>query len=72
MTNKDWLEANRLAIRHLPLITNPEPRHECMVEGCERAVQTRGLCKQHFRRARRMFDPSYGDSRNNKTREDND
>lgn len=63
MITTDWLDANREAIRHLPLIAQPEPRHECMVIGCERAVQVRGLCKQHHRRARRLFDPNYTDPR---------
>jgi hypothetical protein len=65
----DWLSENREAIRHLPLIEAPEPRHECMVVGCTRSVQIRGLCKQHHRRARRMFDPTYPSKTT--TREDN-
>lgn len=63
MLTTDWVEENREAITHLPVIAQPEPRHECMVIGCERAVQIRGLCKAHHLRARRAFDPSYTDPR---------
>lgn len=58
MPTSDWFEANREAILHLPVIAQPEPRRECMVIGCERAVQLRGLCNAHYRRAQRAFDPS--------------
>jgi hypothetical protein len=69
MSDQHWIEIHREAILHLPLIEAAEPRHECMVIGCTRSVLTCGLCKQHHRRARRMFDPTYPS--NTTTRKDN-
>lgn len=57
MTTSDWLAENCEAIRHLPPVTGLAP--ECMVVGCGRTVHTHDLCKAHYHRARRMFDPIY-------------
>ena len=67
-THGDWLVENHEAIRQLPLVSSPAP--ECVVVGCTRTVHTHGLCKAHYHRARRMFDPALRGTKSN--REENE
>jgi hypothetical protein len=63
-----WIDKNLELIRQLQQVSGPTPT--CLVTDCERTTHTHGLCKAHYHRARRSFDPKYTDSRSN-NRKDN-
>lgn len=57
MSEQHWIDEHRDAIRHFSLVPGVPPA--CIVAGCTRTPVVHNLCKPHYRRARRAFDPSY-------------
>ena len=55
-----WLAENWDAALAQPLLP---PLNPCSVGGCDRHATIRGLCREHYRRAQRVFDPGHSASR---------
>lgn len=51
-----WLADNWDRVVHLPLAPD---RPDCEVMGCHYPAEVRGLCRPHFLRARRHWDPAW-------------
>jgi hypothetical protein len=60
----DWIQQHRAEIEAFGPIPGVTP--ECVVVGCTRSPFSRGLCKSHYKRARRTFDPGYSETRGSK------
>lgn len=61
-TLPDWVRAHAREVRKWAAVAaDSDP--SCLVEVCGRSAFAIGLCKAHYKRARRAFDPAFCDPR---------